>query len=105
MTSRSSTSKTCTAFSSQPPDAAERLERDQGGRWGSHGAYLAPELCLLGFARSRETAADLWSCRVTGDGDALAAGLVKVGYGCSQVRAEEAAQAAALVTHGDRGRR
>lgn len=73
--------------------------------WVAYLAYLASQLCLLAFARSRETAADLWSCQATGDGDALASALVKVGYGCSQVRAEEAAQAQALIAQGRQGKK
>jgi len=71
----------------------------------SYVAYLASQMCLLAFARSRETAADLWSCRVTGDGDALASALVKVGYGCGQVRAEEQTRARALVASGKQGKK
>ena len=38
---------------------------------GAYAAYLVSELTILGLSRARETAADLWSCECTGDGDAL----------------------------------
>ncbi len=48
--------------------------------------YFVSELLLLSLSRAREYAADHWSCACTGDGDALAAALVKVTYGVADPR-------------------
>lgn len=45
--------------------------------------WLVSEFVVLWLSRSRELAADHWSCECTGDGDALVSALVKVGYGMS----------------------
>jgi len=66
--------------------------------------YLVSSFMLLALSRAREYGADHWSCECTGNGDALASALVKVAYGMGQVRAEEKAQAAALVASGKQGR-
>jgi Zn-dependent protease with chaperone function len=43
--------------------------------------YLVSEFVLLWLSRTREFAADHWSCECTGNGDALVSALVKIGYG------------------------
>jgi Zn-dependent protease with chaperone function len=43
--------------------------------------YMLSELVLLWLSRTREYAADHWSCECTGNGDALVSALVKIGYG------------------------
>jgi len=68
-------------------------------------AYLISSFMLLALSRAREYGADHWSCECTGDGDALASALVKVAYGMGQVRAQEKADAAALVASGKQGKR
>jgi hypothetical protein len=44
-------------------------------------AYLESEFVVLWLSRTREYAADHWSCECTGNGDALVSALVKIGYG------------------------
>jgi hypothetical protein len=63
---------------------------------GAYLAYLVSEFTLLALSRARETAADHWSCRCTGNGDALASALVKVAYGMGQADAERKERVAAL---------
>ena len=43
--------------------------------------WLVSEFVVLWLSRTRELAADHWSCECTGNGDALVSALVKVGYG------------------------
>jgi hypothetical protein len=43
--------------------------------------YLLSEFVVLWLSRTREFAADHWSCECTGNGDALVSALVKIGYG------------------------
>jgi len=71
---------------------------------GAFVAYLLSQFTLLALSRARETAADHWSCRTTGDGDALASALVKVAYGMGQVSAAHKAEVAALVECGKEGK-
>jgi Zn-dependent protease with chaperone function len=71
---------------------------------GAYVAYLLSQLTLLALSRARETAADHWSCEITGDGDALASGLVKIAYGMGQERAREKEEVAALLAEGRTGR-
>jgi Zn-dependent protease with chaperone function len=64
---------------------------DEGSGMVVLGALAVYVLSLLGvsaISRRRESNADLYSCRVTGNGDALCAALVKIGYGLGQVKAE-----------------
>lgn len=56
--------------------------------------YLLSHVVVLGLSRARELGADHWSCRATGDGDALCSALVKIAYGMGQVDAQRAARAA-----------
>lgn len=72
---------------------------------GAYVAYLVSQLTLLTLSRARETAADHWSCRATGDGDALASALVKIAYGMGQAGAARREQAHALLTQGKAGRK
>lgn len=72
---------------------------------GAYISHLVARLVVLALSRSRELAADHWSCAVTGNGDALAAALVKVAYGMGEVRAAEQAQAKALVASGKEGKK
>jgi Zn-dependent protease with chaperone function len=72
---------------------------------GAYLAYLVSQLTLLALSRARETAADHWSCRCTGNGDALASALVKIAYGMGQVRGEQKTEAAALVASGKEGKK
>jgi Zn-dependent protease with chaperone function len=58
---------------------------------GAFVAYLVAQLSVLALSRARELAADNWSCRCTGDGEALASALVKVAYGIGEVDADRAA--------------
>ena len=67
---------------------------------GAFVAYLVSQLALLSLSRAREYAADHWSCRCTGDGDALASALVKVAYGMGQAVGEQRERVAALVAQG-----
>jgi Zn-dependent protease with chaperone function len=67
--------------------------------------YLVSQLLVLALSRARESTADHWSCEITGDGQALATGLVKIAYGMGEVRAAQSAQVAALKEQGKRGRR
>ncbi|MDQ3896766.1 MAG: M48 family metalloprotease, partial [Actinomycetota bacterium] len=72
---------------------------------GAYVAYLVSQLTLLALSRARETAADHWSCRATGDGDALASALVKVAYGMGQASAAQKEEAHALIAQGNAGRK
>jgi Zn-dependent protease with chaperone function len=81
-----------------------RDRRAQTVAFVAYVGYLVANFMVLALSRAREYSADHWSCEATGDGDALASALVKVAYGMGQVRAQEQAEAAALVAAGDRGR-
>jgi Zn-dependent protease with chaperone function len=72
---------------------------------GAYVAYLVSQLTLLALSRARETAADHWSCRSTGDGDALASALVKIAYGMGQASAAQKEEAHALIAQGKAGRK
>jgi Zn-dependent protease with chaperone function len=72
---------------------------------GAYVAYLVSQISLLALSRSREYAADHWSCEATGHGDALASALVKVAYGMGQVDAERKDHALALAAQGKAGKR
>jgi Zn-dependent protease with chaperone function len=72
---------------------------------GTYLCYLASQFVLLSLSRAREYAADHYSCRCTGDGDALASALVKVAYGMGQASAEHKAAVAALVAQGKEGKK
>lgn len=72
---------------------------------GAFVAYWVAQITLLSLSRARETAADHWSCEITGDGDALASALVRIAYGMGQVQAEQKSQVAALMAEGRQGRR
>ena len=72
---------------------------------GAYVAYLLSQFTLLALSRARETAADHWSCQVTGDGDALASALVKIAYGMGQVSAAQKEEAHALIAQGKAGRK
>jgi len=63
--------------------------RDQAGAVAvvAYVGYLISQFTLLALSRSREYAADHWSCTATGDGDALCSALVKVAYGMGSVDA------------------
>ena len=52
-------------------------------------AYLLSHYIVLALSRAREFAADNWSCKCTGHGDAMASALVKIAYGMGQEMAEE----------------
>ncbi|MDP9436238.1 MAG: M48 family metalloprotease [Actinomycetota bacterium] len=67
--------------------------------------YLLAQVAVLALSRGRELGADHWSCRVTGDGDALCSALVKIGYGMGQVDAERAVRAEEVEGSGDRARK
>jgi Zn-dependent protease with chaperone function len=72
---------------------------------GAYAAYIVSQLTLLALSRARETAADHWSCQITGDGDALSSALVKIAYGMGQVSAVQKTEAYALVAQGKAGRK
>lgn len=72
---------------------------------GAYAAYVVSQFVVLSLSRAREYAADNWSCRCTGDGDALASALVKVAYGMGQVSGEQQAEAAALMAQGKEGKK
>ncbi len=72
---------------------------------GAYVAYLVSQFTLLALARARETAADHWSCRCTGDGDALASALVKIAYGMGKESAAHKEEVHSLVAEGRAGRR
>jgi Zn-dependent protease with chaperone function len=72
---------------------------------GAYVAYLVSQITLLALARSREYAADHWSCEATGHGDALASALVKVAYGMGQADAQRKDRALALAAQGKQGKR
>jgi Zn-dependent protease with chaperone function len=72
---------------------------------GAYVAYLVSQLTLLALSRAREYAADHWSCRCTGDGDALASALVKVAYGMGQANASHKAEVDALIAEGKEGKK
>ena len=86
---------------------ASRSDRNEA--WpvaiGAYVAYLVSQFVLLALSRAREYAADHWSCRCTGEGDALASALVKVAYGMGQASAEHKDRAAALVAQGKEGQK
>jgi Zn-dependent protease with chaperone function len=69
---------------------------------GAYVAYWVAQLTVLALSRARELAADHWSCECTRDGDALASALVKIAYGMGEVRAQERAQAQALLATNDK---
>jgi Zn-dependent protease with chaperone function len=81
-----------------------RDRRVQAMAIGAYVAYVVSQFLLLGLSRAREYGADHWSCECTGDGDALASALVKIAYGMGQVKAQEQAEAAALVAAGKQGK-
>ena len=73
---------------------------DEGGEAALLGAavfllYLASEFVVLWLSRTRELAADHWSCECTGNGDALVSALVKIGYGMTVASAGDARTASA----------
>ena len=59
----------------------------------SYAAFLVSQLAVLAFGRARELGADRYSCRVTGNGDALCSALVAIGYAMGRVDADRAARA------------
>lgn len=63
--------------------------------------YLLSELAVLAVSRARELGADHYSCRVTGDGDALCSALIAIGYGMGQIDAERASEARQAQEDGD----
>jgi heat shock protein HtpX len=69
---------------------------------GAYIAYWVAQFTMLALSRARELAADHWSCECTRDGDALASALVKIAYGMGEVRAQERAQAEALLAMNDK---
>lgn len=72
---------------------------------GAYVAYLVSQLTLLALSRARETAADHWSCRTTGDGDALASALVKIAYGMGQESGARKEEVHALIASGRQGKK
>lgn len=70
---------------------------------GAYAAYVVSQFIVLALSRAREYGADHWSCECTGNGDALAAALVKIAYGMGRVSADEKEQVAALVARGKEG--
>jgi Zn-dependent protease with chaperone function len=55
--------------------------------------WIVSEFVVVWLSRTRELAADHWSCESTGNGDALVSALVKVGYGMTvQQRADAGAK-------------
>jgi Zn-dependent protease with chaperone function len=72
---------------------------------GAYLSYLVSQLTLLALSRARETAADHWSCSITGDGDALASALVKIAYGMGEESGVRKEQAAALIASGKEGKK
>lgn len=72
---------------------------------GAYVAYLTSQFTLLALSRARETAADHWSCRSTGDGDALASALIKIAYGMGQASAARKDEAHTLIASGKQGRK
>jgi Zn-dependent protease with chaperone function len=72
---------------------------------GAYVAYMVSQLTLLALSRARETAADHWSCEITGDGDALASALVKIAYGMGQESAAQKEEVFALMAEGRRGKK
>jgi heat shock protein HtpX len=72
---------------------------------GALAAWFVSQFLLSAVGRARELAADKWSCRCTGDGDALAAALVKIAYGVGEVEADRKRRAATLGRGGDRQER
>ncbi|MFN8034348.1 MAG: M48 family metalloprotease [Acidimicrobiia bacterium] len=71
---------------------------------GAFVAYLVSSFTILALSRARELAADHWSCRCTGNGDALASALVKIAYGMGKADAELRNEAAALRAQGAKGK-
>lgn len=69
----------------------------------SYIGYLLSQLVVLALSRARELGADHYSCRVTGDGDALCSALVSIGYGMGKVDAERASRTAAARAGKDKG--
>jgi len=67
--------------------------------------YLLSQLVVLSLGRARELGADHYSCRVTGDGDALCSALVTIGYGMGQVDADRASRTAAALRDKDKEQR
>ena len=63
---------------------------------GALAAWFVSQFLLSAVGRARELAADKWSCRCTGDGDALASALVKIAYGVGEVEADRKRRAEAL---------
>ena len=55
--------------------------------------YLVSQLAVLAVSRARELGADHYSCRVTGDGDALCSALVSIAYGMGRIDAVRASAA------------
>ncbi|HWI02442.1 MAG TPA: zinc metalloprotease HtpX [Acidimicrobiales bacterium] len=72
---------------------------------GAYIAYLVSQLTLLALSRARETAADHWSCEITGDGDALASALVKIAYGMGVESAAEKEEIQTLIASGRQGKK
>ena len=72
---------------------------------GAYLAYVVSQFVVLALSRAREYAADHWSCRCTGDGDALSSALVKVAYGMGQAVGHQREQVAALLAEGKEGKK
>jgi Zn-dependent protease with chaperone function len=68
---------------------------------GALAAWFVSRFLLSAVGRARELAADKWSCRCTGDGDALAAALVKIAYGVGEIEADRRRRAEALARRSD----
>ena len=83
---------------------SDRVEA-RGVAIGAYLAYVVSQFTLLALSRARELAADHWSCRATGDGDALASALVKIAYGMGDVSGRQKEEAAALVAQGNEGKK
>jgi heat shock protein HtpX len=63
---------------------------------GALAAWFVAQFLLSAVGRARELAADKWSCRCTGDGDALASALVKTAYGVGEVETDRKRRAKEL---------
>jgi Zn-dependent protease with chaperone function len=79
--------------------SADRDEAQVVG-WGALVAWFVSRFLLAAVGRARELAADKWSCRCTGDGDALASALVKIAYGVGEIDADRQRRAQALAKRG-----
>jgi Zn-dependent protease with chaperone function len=75
-----------------PGDSSDSDDRKNVGGMvaiAAYGVYVVSEYLVLWFSRTREFSADRYAARVTGNPNALATALVKIGYGLAAAGAAD----------------